>query len=89
LDGDLLSAASGTIEAANSDLLPLSVPAGILGPDPGVDFGLDSITLDEEKNIEFSTEILYENKLSFTDGMYCHKVMEFCSALNISINMFA
>ncbi|MBA7633001.1 hypothetical protein ES703_40557 [subsurface metagenome] len=29
LDGDLLSAATGTIVAANSDLLPHSVPAGI------------------------------------------------------------
>ena len=66
LDGDLLSAATGTIVAANRDLLPLSVPAGI--PDRGVDFGLDAVTLDKENNIEFSTEILYENKLDFTDG---------------------
>ena len=66
LDGDLLSAASGTIEAANSDLLPTSVPAGI--PNQGVDFGLDAVTLDNEQNIEFSTEILYEGELSFTDG---------------------
>jgi len=64
LDGDLLSAASGTIEAANSDLLPTSVPAGI--PNQGVDFGLDAVTLDKGENIEFSTEILFE--LSFTDG---------------------
>jgi len=34
----------------------------------GVDFGLDAVTLDKEQNIEFSTEILYENKLDFTDG---------------------
>jgi len=66
LDGDLLSAATGTIVAANSDLLPPSVPAGIL--EWGVDFGLDAVTLDKEQNIEFSTEILYENKLDFTDG---------------------
>jgi len=66
LDGDLLSAATGTIVADNSDLLPPSVPAGI--PERGVDFGLDAVTLYKEKNIEFSTEILYENKLSFTDG---------------------
>jgi len=66
LDGDLLSAATGKIEAANSDLLPLSVPAGI--PERGVDFGLDAVTLDKEENIEFSTEILYEDTLSFTDG---------------------
>ena len=48
--------------AANSDLLPHSVPAGI--PERGVDFGLDAVTKGE--NIEFSTEILYE--LSLTDG---------------------
>jgi subtilisin family serine protease len=66
LDGDLLSAAKGIIVIPNSKLLPPSVPAGI--PERGVDFGLDAVTLDKEKNIEFSTEILYENKLSFTDG---------------------
>ena len=65
LDGDLLSAATGTIVATNSDLLPPSVPAGI--PERGVDFGLDAVTLDKEQNIEFSMEILYENKLEFTD----------------------
>ena len=52
--------------ATNSDLLPPSVPAGI--PERGVDFGLDAVTLDKEQNIEFSTEILYEGELSFTDG---------------------
>ncbi|MCK4246630.1 hypothetical protein KAX14_05290, partial [Candidatus Bipolaricaulota bacterium] len=66
LDGDLLSAATGTIVATNSDLLPPGVPAGI--PERGVDFGLDAVTLDKEENIEFSTEILYEGELSFTDG---------------------
>lgn len=66
LDGDLLSAATGKIVIPNSKLLPPSVPAGI--PERGVDFGLDAVTLDKEKNIEFSTEILYEDKLSFTDG---------------------
>ena len=66
LDEDLLSAATGTIVATNSDLLPPGVPAGI--PERGVDFGLDAVTLDKEQNIEFSTEILYENKLDFTDG---------------------
>jgi len=65
LDGDLLSAATGKIEIPNSQLLPSTVPAGI--PNRGVDFGLDAITLDEE-NVEFSTEILYEGRLSFTDG---------------------
>ena len=66
LDGDFLSAATGTIVATNSDLLPHSVPAGI--PERGVDFGLDAVTLDKERNIEFSTEIIYENKMDFTDG---------------------
>ena len=69
LDGDLLSAITGTIFAANSDLLPSSVPAGI--SDKGVDFGLDAailVIIDNMKNIGFSTEILYEDTLSFTDG---------------------
>ena len=66
LDGDLLSAAKGIIVRHNSDLLPPSVPAGI--PERGVDFGLDAVTLYKEEYVRFSTEILYENKLSFTDG---------------------
>jgi len=76
LDGDLLSAASGTIVLRNSDALPGAVPAGI--PVRGVDFGMDSVTMLEEKQeratnryglVLFSTEI---NGLkltpSFTDG---------------------
>jgi len=66
LDGDLLSAATGTIVAANSDLLPPTVPAGI--PHRGVDFGLDAVALYKEEILIFSTEILYEDILSFTDG---------------------
>jgi len=69
LDGDLLSARSGVIEAGNSDLLPASVPAGI--PTRGVDFGLDAVTgsrAGEKEQIVFSTEILYEGRVSFTDG---------------------
>ena len=66
LDGDLLSAATGTIVAANSDLLPPTVPAGI--PNRGVDFGLDAVALYKEEILIFSTEILYEDILSFTDG---------------------
>ncbi|MCJ7729090.1 MAG: hypothetical protein MUO27_04330 [Sedimentisphaerales bacterium] len=66
LDGDLLSAATGTIVAANSDLLPPTVPAGI--PSRGVDFGLDAVALYKEPISIFSTEILYEDGLSFTDG---------------------
>jgi len=69
LDGDLLSAVSGAIEAANSQLLPPSVPAGI--PSRGVDFGLDAVTSDrteEKDNLHFSTEILYNKEFIFTDG---------------------
>jgi hypothetical protein len=72
LDGDLLSALSGTIVASNAGLLPLSVPAGI--PSRGVDFGLDAVTSDrtgqsgEGAKIHFSTEILFGGEPSFTDG---------------------
>jgi hypothetical protein len=69
LDGDLLSAATGTIIARNSDLLPTGVPAGI--PTRGVDFGLDAVSssrIASRQNIRFSTEILYDNDISFTDG---------------------
>lgn len=69
LDGDLLSARTGTVVVANLDLLPTSVPAGI--PDRGVDFGLDAVITDREGNREmlyFSTEILNEGRPSFTDG---------------------
>ena len=69
LDGDLLSARYGTIVAPNKDLLPLSVPAGI--PDRGVDFGLDAATgtrLNDDSQIHFSTEILYQDEFNFTDG---------------------
>ena len=72
LDGDLLSARDGTIVAANSALLPTSVPAGI--PSRGVDFGLDAFasrTRDFETAKEqgrFSTEILYTGEPGFTDG---------------------
>jgi hypothetical protein len=69
IDGDLLSARTGTIVIANLDLLPPSVPAGI--PDRGVDLGLDAVFADRGGNtdmIHFSTEILYEGMPSFTDG---------------------
>ena len=69
LDGDLLSAGTGTIVAGNDVLLPPAVPAGI--PVRGVDFGLDAVTSDrssERQEIHFSTEILYDGELSFTDG---------------------
>jgi hypothetical protein len=72
LDGDLLSAADGTVVGRNAWLLPLSVPAGILKR--GVDFGLDAYTAPtrEYKTVRerglFSTEILFEGRPSFTDG---------------------
>jgi hypothetical protein len=69
LDGDLLSAATGMIAAANSDLLPTGIPAGV--PSRGVDFGLDGIASYRSANkpsILFSTEILYEGQITFTDG---------------------
>ena len=43
LDGDLLSAATGTIVLSNRDALPGTVPAGI--PNRGVDFGMDAVTI--------------------------------------------
>ena len=73
LDGDLLSARSGTIVADNSQLLPNGssggVPAGL--PNRGVDFGLDAATTNrngDERMLQFSTEILYEEDPAFTDG---------------------
>lgn len=71
LDGDLLSAATGTIVLRNADALPLAVPAGI--PDRGVDFGMDAVSVlsvpikEETEVLLFSTEI---NGLlpTFTDG---------------------
>jgi hypothetical protein len=69
LDGDLLSARTGSIVFANSVLLPSSVPAGI--PDRGVDFGLDAVISDRDGNkemVHFSTEILNEERPGFTDG---------------------
>lgn len=69
LDGDLLSARLGIIVAANSALLPATVPAGV--PDRGVDFGLDAATATRNGpagQIHFSTEILFEGEPAFTDG---------------------
>jgi len=69
LDGDVLSVLNGKVEVSNTDLLPLSVPAGI--PDRGVDFGLDALTSIRASGVEsihFSTEILYANQENFTDG---------------------
>ncbi len=68
LDGDLLSARNGTVIQPNSNLLPITVPAGI--PSRGVDFGLDAVTADRSGSlICFSTEILYDTvQRRFTDG---------------------
>jgi hypothetical protein len=71
LDGDLLSAVTGTIVISNSDFLP-SLPAGL--PDRGVDFGLDAFAMgiDPIEGVDlnlFSTEIVsLDRVLSFTDG---------------------
>ena len=75
LDGDLLSAATGTIVLSNHDALPITVPAGI--KDRGVDFGMDAVTCqvrekqekqDVREFIVYSTEILFEDRPFFTDG---------------------
>jgi len=72
LDGDLLSAANGTIVHRNANWLSLPIPAGL--PDRGVDFGLDAFGSDcfgKNEWARFSTEILYRPKdpvNTFTDG---------------------
>jgi hypothetical protein len=69
LDGDLLSAKSGSIIARNSDLLPSTVPAGI--PVRGVDYGLDGLTGDrtgETALINFSTELNFTGTPAFSEG---------------------
>lgn len=69
LDGDLLSARDGVIVAHNFELLDPGVPAGV--PERGVDFGLDGATTDRaggKEQIFFSTELLFDGDVSFTDG---------------------
>ena len=72
LDGDLLSAANGTIVLSNFNALPASVPAGL--PLRGVDFGMDAAACyskddpDAARKIYFSTEILFQGNPAFTDG---------------------
>jgi hypothetical protein len=69
LDGDVLSVVSGTVVAGNNHVLPSTVPGGI--PDRGVDFGLDALTsvrTGEIIFIHFSTELLYANATTFSDG---------------------
>lgn len=78
LDGDVLSAATGTIVAKQSELLP-GIPGGPYPTDPrvrGVDFGLDGLAslrtgetqTDIAKTIYFSTEILKKTAPGFFDG---------------------
>jgi hypothetical protein len=69
LDGDLLSVRNGTIVASNDQFLPPSVPAGV--PVRGVDFGLDAVAgnrTTDRSRLHFSTEILFDGEISFTDG---------------------
>lgn len=70
LDGDLLSAATGTKVVSQHSLLDPPIPAGV--PKRGVDFGLDAVMSDREGNVKrlfFSTEILYRGRPEpFTDG---------------------
>jgi len=72
LDGDLLSAATGTVVYRNSEWLWPPTPAGI--PQRGVDFGLDGFGADcygGRETTRFSTEILYRHEdpaSAFTDG---------------------
>ncbi len=71
LDGDLLSAATGTIVVSQAALLPANVPAGL--PVRRVDFGLDGVMTPRDPDLalqalRFSTEILYNGETSFTDG---------------------
>lgn len=67
-DGDLVSAKTGAIVASQDALFLPGVPAGL---PTGVDFGLDAVTSDRGTDISaihFSTEILYEEDPSFSDG---------------------
>ncbi len=72
LDGDLLSAATGTIVIPQAALLPATVPAGL--PNRGMDFGLDGVASPRDpkealETLYFSTEILYgDGTPAFTDG---------------------
>jgi hypothetical protein len=69
LDGDVLSARDGIVVLRQFQLLAPPIPAGI--PNRGVDFGLDALAGEREPNreaVQFSTEILYRDEPSFTDG---------------------
>ena len=71
LDGDILSARTGTIIASQDTLLNPPIPAGL--PTRGVDFGLDAFAArcdGARDSIRFSTEIVYRDTpaLAFSDG---------------------
>ena len=71
LDGDILSARTGTIIASQDTLLNPPIPAGL--PTRGVDFGLDAFAVrcdGARDTIRFSTEIVYRDNpaLAFSDG---------------------
>ena len=73
LDGDLLSAATGSVVRRNGQWLDPPIPAGL--PQRGVDFWLDAFGADcfgeEETWMRFSTELLYRSQEGagvFTDG---------------------
>jgi hypothetical protein len=71
LDGDLLSAQTGAIVVQNGSLLDPTVPADVRPPVNGVDFGLDAVTAPRTAALDrilFSTEILFDGEVSFTDG---------------------
>jgi len=68
-DGDILSAANGTVVATNADLMHASVPAGI--PKRGIDYGLDALSgprSGRREELRLSTEILHRGELAFNDG---------------------
>ena len=74
LDGDLLSAATGTIIVSQAALLPANVPAGL--PLRGVDFGLDGVMTPRDPAqaltaLRFSTEILYNGGPPSRTGTSC------------------
>lgn len=71
LDGDILSARTGSIVASQDALFNPSIPGGL--PTRGVDFGLDAFAVrcDAQRDtIRFSAEIVYRDQpaLTFSDG---------------------
>ncbi|MEM7029926.1 MAG: hypothetical protein AAF629_10210 [Chloroflexota bacterium] len=73
LDGDVLSAATGTVVAPNNILIHGNAPGGI--PNRGIDFGVDALLAprilqtETQRRIHFSTEILHRGEaFNFNDG---------------------